>query len=136
GHRAAGAAPRMAGVRRGAGVPVVASRPVGGLAVGGAGRRGAGAALGDVALTGRGPADRGGGLEPVGGAGGAGPRTGLGEVAGARGGAADRPGVSRGVLAGDIAPVALVERADVAVVAAGGPAGLLRVRRAARGRSR
>src|SRR5262249_11730292 len=57
-------------------------------------------------------------------------RAGLGHVAGAGFGAALRPGIARRVLAGVAAPVALIERAGVAVVGARRPARLLLIARA------
>src|ERR1700690_2580908 len=111
-------------------------RPVGGLAVGGAGARGPGAILGDVADSVLRTADCRGQLETV-------RRTrrtcscaGLSDVAGSVLRAADDAGVAGRVLAGGAGPVTLVKRADVPVVGAGTPARPPPVGRAGGARSR
>src|SRR5439155_849123 len=85
------------------------------------------AGLGHVADTRRGPALGPLGTLRIGRAGRAGARTGLHRVAEPRRGAADCAGVARRVLAGDVGAVALIGRAGVAVVGAGGVARLHRI---------
>src|SRR5438132_2853868 len=87
------------------------------------------AVLGEVALARGRAADGGRGLEAVGGAGRARARTDLRRVAGAGRGAAHRARVPRGVLAGVVRAVALIEAARVAVVGAGGGRSLLGIGR-------
>src|SRR5436309_3321145 len=90
------------------------------------------AALGDVTRACPRPAHRAGRRLRVGRAGGARPGTRLVRVAGAGRGAAERARVARRVLASVACPVALIERAGVAVARARRPRRLLRVGRAAR----
>src|SRR5205823_1151387 len=96
-----------------------ARRPRRLLRVGRAVRPVPGAVLGEVALARRHAADGARGLEAIGGTGGARAAAGLRHVARPGRRAADRPRVPRRVLAGDVRPVALVERARVAVGGAG-----------------
>src|SRR5207253_1680806 len=145
-HPGRRAAPR-AGIARG--VPPVRAPPVAlvrraWIAVGGARRprrllriRGAvrpvpGAVLRRVALARRRAADGARGLEAIGGTGGARAAAGLRHVARPGRRAADRPRVPRRVLAGHVRPVALVERARVAVGGAGRAVRLLGIGRAVR----
>src|SRR5439155_790391 len=127
---------RAGGVRAGAELRRVAlvdrraARGAGGLeGVGGAVVTRAVAGLGDAAVARRRTADAARGLLRIGRAGRARPRAGLGRVAGPGRGSTLRPRVARRVLAGVGAPVALIERARVAVVGARGPARLLGIRR-------
>src|SRR5439155_5553996 len=84
--------------------------------------------LGDVADARRGSADGAGRALRIGRAARGRPVAGLRHVAGAGRRAAHRAGVARRVLAGVLAPVALIERARVAVVGARRPARLLCIR--------
>src|SRR5438128_12167076 len=95
--------------------------------IGRAGARATGASLGHVALAGGGSAGRAAWLEGVGRTDSAASRAGLGHVAITGGGSADRARVAGWVLAGVARPVALIQRAGIAVGGAGGPGGLLRV---------
>src|SRR5207247_1911763 len=88
------------------------------------------AGFGHVADARRGSADGARRALAVGRAGRAGAGTGLGRVAGTRRGAAGRAGVASGMLASRSGPVALVERARIAVVSAGRGSRLHRIRRA------
>src|SRR5207253_318201 len=128
--------------------PPVALVAAAGVPVAGAGRAarllrvrravgpGPGTVLGEVALAGGGAADDARGLEAVGGTAGVRAVAGLGRVAVPGRRPAHRPRVPRGVLTVIAAAVALVAAARVAVVSAGGPAGLLRVGRTRSARSR
>src|SRR5438552_13206130 len=101
---------------RGAGIAVgSACRPRGLRGVGRAGGTVAGAVLREVAFAGRGAAHGGRRLEAVRGTGGARARARLCDVATPGGRAAHRPRVPGRVLAGHARPVALIERARVAV---------------------
>src|SRR5207249_3906291 len=94
------------------------------------------AGLDRVAGTRRGAADRAGRALGIRGARRAGTRTGLGDVAVPGRCAAHRPRIPCRMLAVIAAAVALVAAARIAIVGAGRPAGLLRVGRAGRARSR
>src|SRR5207249_3971679 len=107
------------------------------LGIGRAGGARARAVLRQIALVRRCAADGRAGGKGAGGGGGGRAGARRGHVASARrGGAADRPGVARGVLAGDAAAVALVERAGVGVRRAGGAGRLLGIGRAGGARAR
>src|SRR5439155_8560438 len=97
--------------------------------VGGTAVAGAVAGLDRVAGTSRGAADRAGRALGIRGARRAGARAGLGDVAVPGGRAAHRAPIPCRMLAVIASAVALVAAARIAIVGAGGPAGLLRVGR-------